>query len=87
MSFSGCKRVEVGQGCTEQAGFVHKRILSAVKKLEFVSDGKSKCRRRDIIVVNVHAPKEDKIDDIKDRFYGEYKMYSMKSLNTERKFC
>jgi hypothetical protein len=25
----------------------------------------------DIIVLNVHAPKEDKIDDIKDRFYEE----------------
>jgi hypothetical protein len=25
----------------------------------------------DIIVMNVHAPTEDKIDDIKDRFYEE----------------
>jgi exonuclease III len=25
----------------------------------------------DIIVLNVHAPTEDKIDDIKDRFYDE----------------
>jgi exonuclease III len=25
----------------------------------------------DIIVLNVHAPTEDKIDDIKDRFYEE----------------
>jgi hypothetical protein len=27
--------------------------------------------RCDIIVLNVHAPTEDKIDDIKDRFYDE----------------
>jgi hypothetical protein len=25
----------------------------------------------DIIILNVHVPKEDKIDDIKDRFYEE----------------
>jgi hypothetical protein len=25
----------------------------------------------DIIVLNMHAPTEDKDDDIKDRFYGE----------------
>jgi hypothetical protein len=25
----------------------------------------------DIIVLNVHVPTEDKIDDIKDRFYEE----------------
>jgi hypothetical protein len=25
----------------------------------------------DIIVLNVHAPTEDKIDDMKDRFYKE----------------
>jgi exonuclease III len=27
----------------------------------------------DIIILNVHAPTEDKIDDIKDRFYEELK--------------
>jgi hypothetical protein len=30
-----------------------------------------KCRRYDIIILNVHAPTEDKIDDIKGRFYEE----------------
>jgi hypothetical protein len=25
----------------------------------------------DIIVLNVHAPTEDKTDDLKDNFYGE----------------
>jgi hypothetical protein len=51
--------------------FVHKRITSAVKKAEFVSDRMSyiilRGRRCDIIVLNVHAPTENKIDDIKDR--------------------
>ncbi|PNF17039.1 hypothetical protein B7P43_G00842 [Cryptotermes secundus] len=55
--------------------FVHKRIVSAVKRVEFVSDRISyiilKGRWCDIIVMNVHAPTEDKIDDIKDGFYEE----------------
>ncbi|PNF43544.1 hypothetical protein B7P43_G03931 [Cryptotermes secundus] len=54
---------------------VHKRIVSAVKSLEFVSDRisyiKLKGRWCDIIVMNVHAPTEDKTDDTKDRFYEE----------------
>jgi exonuclease III len=54
---------------------VHKRIVSAVKRVEFVSDRISyiilKGRWCDIIVMNVHAPTEDKIDDLKDRFYEE----------------
>ncbi|PNF19615.1 hypothetical protein B7P43_G03232 [Cryptotermes secundus] len=55
--------------------FVHKRIVSAVKRVEFVSDRISyiilKGRWCDIIVMNVHAPTGDKIDDIMDRFYKE----------------
>jgi hypothetical protein len=55
--------------------FVHKRIVSAVKKVEFVSDRISHIILRgrwcNIIVLNGHAPTEDKIDDIKDRFYEE----------------
>ncbi|PNF16047.1 hypothetical protein B7P43_G04596 [Cryptotermes secundus] len=55
--------------------FVHKRIVSAVKRVKFVSDRISyiilKGRWCDIIVMNVHAPTEDKIDDIKDGFYEE----------------
>jgi hypothetical protein len=27
----------------------------------------------DIIVLSIHAPTEDKIDDVKDRFYEELK--------------
>ena len=46
--------------------FVHRRIVSAVKRVEFISDGLSyivlKGRWRNIIVVNVHAPSEEKSD-------------------------
>jgi hypothetical protein len=55
--------------------FLHKRIISTVKRVEFISDRMSYiiliglwC---DIIVRNVHAPTEDKTDDRKDRFYKE----------------
>jgi hypothetical protein len=49
--------------------------MSAVKRVEFVSDTMSYIILRgpwcNIIVVNVHSPTEDKIDDIKDTFYEE----------------
>jgi exonuclease III len=55
--------------------FVHKRIISAVKRVEFVSDKMSyiilRGRWCHIMVLNVHAPTEDKIDDVKDSFYEE----------------
>jgi exonuclease III len=55
--------------------FVHKRIISAVKRVEFVCDRMSyiiiTCRWCHIIVLNVHAPTEDKTDDVKDSFYEE----------------
>jgi hypothetical protein len=55
--------------------FIHKRIVSGVKRVEFVSNRMSyiilRGRWCNIIVLNVHAPTEDKIDDIKDRFYEE----------------
>jgi hypothetical protein len=54
---------------------VHKRIISAVKRVEFVSDRISYIILRDrwchIIVLNIHAHTEDKIDDVKDCFYEE----------------
>jgi hypothetical protein len=54
---------------------VHKRIISAVKRVEFVSDRMSYIILRGhwchIIVLNVHAPTEDKADDVKDSFYEE----------------
>jgi hypothetical protein len=53
--------------------FIHKRSISAVKRVWFVRDGMSciilRDRWCDIVVLNVHAPTEDKIDDIKDIFY------------------
>jgi hypothetical protein len=55
--------------------FVHKRILSAVRRVEFVSDRMSytilRGHRCNIIVLNVHAPYEDKGDNEKDSFYEE----------------
>jgi hypothetical protein len=49
--------------------------VSAVKRVEFVSDRMSymilRGRWCNIIVLNVHAPTENKIDNIKDRFYEE----------------
>jgi hypothetical protein len=71
--------------------FIHKRIISAVKRVKFVSDRMLyiilRGRWCDIIVLNVHAPTEDKIDDMKDRFYEElehvfdkFPKYHMKSV-------
>jgi hypothetical protein len=54
--------------------FVHKRIISALKRVEFVSDRMSYIILRGRwfdIVLNVHASTEDKTDDVKDRFYEE----------------
>jgi hypothetical protein len=71
--------------------FVHKRIVSAVRRVEFVSDRMSYIllsgRWCNIIVVNVHAPGEDTSDDIKEGFCGEigrifdqFRRYDMKIL-------
>jgi hypothetical protein len=55
--------------------FIHNRIISAVKRVEFVSDRMAyitlKGRWCDVIVLNMHAPTEDKDDDINDSFYEE----------------
>jgi hypothetical protein len=55
--------------------FVHKRIISAVKRVEFISDWMSyiilRGRWCDIIVLNIQAPTQDKTDDMKDSFYEE----------------
>jgi hypothetical protein len=49
--------------------------MSAVKRVEFVSDRMSfiilRGRWCHIIALNVHAPTEDKTDGVKDSFYGE----------------
>jgi len=55
--------------------FVHQRIASAFKRVEFVSNRVSyvvmRCRWCNIIVVNVHAPSEEKSDGSKGSFYEE----------------
>jgi hypothetical protein len=57
--------------------------MSAVKKVEFVSDRMSyiilRGRCCNIIVLNVHAPTEDKNDDVKDTFYEKLEQVFHKS--------
>jgi exonuclease III len=71
--------------------FVHKRIISTVKKVEFVSDRMSyitlRGRWSHIIVMKVHAPTGNKTDDVKDSFYkkmecvhDKFPKYHMKIL-------
>jgi hypothetical protein len=58
---------------------VHKRIISAVTMEGIVSDMISyiilRGRMYDTIVLNVHAPREGKIDDVKKRFDEEQECY------------
>jgi hypothetical protein len=72
------------------AGNLKARTIE-VKKVEFVSDRMSYIILRGCwcnnILLNVHAPTEDKIDDMKDRFYEELEQafdkfwkYQMKML-------
>ena len=55
--------------------FVHRRIVSALKRVEFVSDRLSYIvlggRWRSNILLNVHAPSEEKSDMSKDSFNAE----------------
>jgi exonuclease III len=55
--------------------FVHKSIVSAVRRVEFISDRMSyiilRGRWCNIVVLNVHTPYEDKGDDVKDSLYEE----------------
>jgi hypothetical protein len=71
--------------------FVHKRIISAVRRVEFISDRMSyiilRGRWCNVIVLNVYASCEDKSDDVKDSFYDElgcvldqFRRYSSKIL-------
>jgi len=71
--------------------FVHRRIVSAVKRVKFFSDRLSyivlRGRWRNIILVNVHEPSEEKSEESKDSFYEEldqvfdhFPKYHMKTL-------
>jgi exonuclease III len=55
--------------------FVQQTIVSAVKGVECVSDRVSyivlRCSWCNIIILNLHAPSEEKRDDSKDSFYDE----------------
>jgi exonuclease III len=82
----GNENHELGTGL-----FVHKKIIPSVKRVETVSDRMSYIILRGcwchIIVLDVHAPTEDKTDDVKDsfyekleRFFEKFPKYHMKIL-------
>ena len=53
---------------------MHRRLVSAVKRIEFVSDRLYivlRGRWLHIILVNVHATCEEKSEKLKDNFYEE----------------
>jgi hypothetical protein len=94
-----CKSREVYFFLWQRAGkssignriFVHQTIVSAIKRVEFVSDRISyivlRGRWCNVIVLNVHAPTEEKGDDSKDSFceeveevFDHFPKYHMKIL-------
>ena len=70
--------------------YVHRRVLSAVKRVEFVSNRMSYIVLRDHwcnIIVNVHAPCKEKSDGSKDSFYKELEQVFDHSIeNSIRRF-
>jgi hypothetical protein len=68
---------------------VNKRIISAVKRVEFVSDRMSYIILRGpwchIVVLKVHAPTEDKSDEVNDSFYEELECVYNKFLKYHMK--
>jgi hypothetical protein len=71
--------------------FVQHRIISAVKRVKFVSDRMLyivlRGRWRNIIVSNVHSPSEEKRMIQKTIFVRNYGKFSMIFLSTIWKFC
>jgi hypothetical protein len=74
-----------------QGFFIHKRIISAVKGVQFVNERMSYIILRGhwfhIIILNVHAPTEDKTDGVRDSFceeleciFDKFPKYHMKIL-------
>jgi hypothetical protein len=70
---------------------VHKRIISAVKRVEFVVERMSFMMLRGrwchIIVLNIHAPTEDKSDDVKNSSYEELERVFDKLPKYRMKIC
>jgi hypothetical protein len=66
--------------------FVHKRIISAVKRIEFLGDRILytilRGRLCHIILLNVGAPTEDKTDDVKDSSTSNWVVCLINYLNT-----
>jgi hypothetical protein len=75
----------------DTVSFVHPRSISAVKRVEYVTDRMSYIILRGcwchINVLNIHAPTEDKTDDVKysfceelERVFDKFPKYHMKIL-------
>ena len=66
--------------------FVHKRIGSAIKSVEFVSESVSyivlRGRWCNAIVLNVHATSEEKSDESKDSFMRNLSRFFIMSVST-----
>ena len=66
--------------------FVHHRIVSAIKRVEFISDTMSCIVMRghwcDIIVLNVHAPSEEKSGNSKTVLTGNWSRFLIIFLST-----
>jgi phage gp36-like protein len=63
---------------------VNERVISTVKRVESPSDRMSYMILRGLccdITLSIHAPTEDKTDDVKNRFSEEFE-YMLDSLNT-----
>jgi hypothetical protein len=70
---------------------IHRGIISAVNRVEFISDRMSYVTLRgrwcDIIVLNVHAPTEGKSHETKESFHEELERVFDKFSKSHIKFC